>query len=118
MAKAKTTIELLDQLMAIGFDDSAFWLLHHARLRNWHETISAHREYCEKIRSGSGEFLADSENERVQRRLAWVLAKHQKSGKPNGDRAHFQSLAEAAFTGLPPKKRTSVDKRKTSRSPP
>ena len=111
MAKAQRTLDLLDQLTSKGFDDSAFWLLHHARLRNWRETISSHREYCENICRNSSEFLADSENERVQRRLAWILAKYEKSGRENGDCAYFRELAEAAFNGLPPKKAAGVAKR-------
>lgn len=104
MAKAQRTLDILDQLTSLGFDDSAFWLVHHARLRNWRETISSHREYCKSICSNTGEFLDDSENERVQRRLAWILAKHEKSGAQSNDSAHFRELAEAAFKGLPPKK--------------
>lgn len=112
MAKAQKTIDLLDQLSKAGFDDSAFWRLHHARLRNWKESISAHRDYCKKIAASSGVFLDDSENERVQRRLAWVLAKHEKSGVQHGDASHFQNLADLAFEGLPPKK--AGPKRKAS----
>lgn len=99
----------------MGFDDSAFWLLHHARLRNWRESILSHSEYCEKICSKSGEFEKDSENERVQRRLAWVLAKYAKSGKEIGDREYFRELADAAFVGLPPTKKPVRGKPTTAR---
>lgn len=102
MAYAKRTLELLDALTAYGFDDSAFCLLHHFRVRKWRESIAAHRRYCEKIAGNSGQFLDGSENELVQRRLAWVLAKYEKSQKKAGDSKHFRELADASFKGLPP----------------
>lgn len=117
MVKAQKTLDLLRELQSKGFDDSAFALLHHARLRKWRETIKAHGEYCEKIAKNSGEFLEDSENERVQRRLVWVLAKYEKSGRPNGDSAYFKELSDAAFKGLPPKSSRIGAKMPQSRKP-
>lgn len=102
MANATRTLHLLDELTAKGFDDSAFWRLHHFRLRKAHETIASHRAYCKKIAHNSDHFQDGSENTLVQRRLAWVLAKYDKSGKPNGDTAYFCELADAAFKRLPP----------------
>lgn len=103
MTHANRTLELLDELTAKGFDDSAFWRLHHFRLRKARETIASHRAYCKKIVFNSNLFQDESENSLVQRRLAWVLAKYEKSGKPNGDTAYFRELADAAFKGLPPR---------------
>jgi len=102
MTHTNRTLELLDELTARGFDDSAFWRLHHFRLRKVRETIASHRAYCKKIALNSNQFQDDSENTLVQRRLAWVLAKYEKSGKPNGDTSFFHELADAAFKGLPP----------------
>ena len=65
----KRSLELLDQLAALGFTDKAFAQLHHFRLKNRRAHIVAHRRYCEKITS----FQGNGENERVQLRLALVL---------------------------------------------
>ena len=39
MANSKHSIELLDQLEALGFPDEVFQLLHHSRVRGWRDSI-------------------------------------------------------------------------------
>jgi hypothetical protein len=98
MTSPERTIELLDQLEALGFDDQAFARLHHFRLKGRRPTISAHRLYCDATSS----FQDAGENELVQRRLELVLKAYRsgvfKSGRPEV----FGALADAAFHELPP----------------
>lgn len=100
MTSPQETLRLIEKLEALGFTDSAFALLHHSRVRGWHGTIAGHRQYCAK----TGEFQADRENERVQRRLALVLAAYAGGPFQSGSSAVFSALAEAAFAEVPPLK--------------
>lgn len=94
----KRSLELLDQLEELGFNDEAFARLHHFRLKNRRDYISAHRRYCEKITS----FKDDGENEGVQRRLARVLHAYRAGSFKSNDPRVFAALADAAFYEIPP----------------
>src|SRR6266404_5749070 len=72
MADPRRSIELLDQLEALGFTNDAYRLLHHSRARGWKDSIARHRAYCEKVSS----FQRDGDAERDQRRLEFVLRKY------------------------------------------
>ena len=96
----KRSLELLDQLAALGFTDKAFAQLHHFRLKikNRPARIVAHRRYCKKYAS----FQDDGENERVQLRLALVLHAYRAGGFKSNDPRIFVALADAAFREIPP----------------
>jgi uracil-DNA glycosylase len=89
----KRTLALLDELQKLGFNDEAFWRLHHFRREGRRATIAPHRAYCEKISA----FRPDGTNERVQRRLAFVL----KTYREPGNTKNFIMLADAAFDKIP-----------------
>ncbi len=63
MLDPQDTLNLLDQLQPLGFDDSAFALLHHFREGGQLHTIAQHRHYCQQR---TGDFKTDSNNERIQ----------------------------------------------------
>ena len=88
----KQTLALLDELQKLGFDNEAFSRLHHFRHRT-KETIARHRYYCEKTST----FRPDSANERVQRRLAFVLKAYR---EPNNTKTLIM-LADTAFDKIP-----------------
>lgn len=71
LAGATTSLRLLDELQALGFDDEAFSALHHFSVKPGRngDTIERHRRHL--IALGSGNVRAA--NERVQRRLRLVL---------------------------------------------
>jgi hypothetical protein len=98
MASPRRTIELLDELGELGFNDQAFARLHHFRMKRRKATIRAHYSYCQAIAS----FQNDGENELVQQRLKLVMNAYRsgvfKSGRPEV----FSALADAAFYELPP----------------
>lgn len=97
MASPQRTPEILDHLQSLGFNDEAFWRLHHFRLKGDRDTIQAHREYLEK-QIAKGASLRDGDsNEEVQRRLALVLAAYEKGGFASHNPDVFAWLAEAAF---------------------
>jgi len=97
MTSSKRTIELLDELEALGFDDHAFGHLHHFRAtRGVYDTIAAHRRYAEK----TAEFRKGGTNEKVQRRLQLVLNSY-KAGPFTRRKAVFLSLAQAAVDEVP-----------------
>ncbi|HEY1985162.1 MAG TPA: hypothetical protein VGG85_07125, partial [Terracidiphilus sp.] len=56
------TLATLDELQRRGFNDEAFWLLHHWRVRNDHETIRGFRTYSMGLIHG---FKDGDTNERV-----------------------------------------------------
>jgi hypothetical protein len=99
MASPKRTIELLDQLGKLGFNDQAFASLHHFRVKGRKTTIRAHRTYCEGIVS----FQGDGENELVQQRLKLVLNAYSAGAFNSGRPEVFSALADAAFYELPPR---------------
>ena len=65
MSSPQRTLDLLDQLEALGFDDSAFSSLHHYRLKGVADTVKKHRDYCKTQNS----LRSNDSNEEVQRRL-------------------------------------------------
>ena len=95
MATTKCTIELLDDLEKLGFNDAAFGHLHHFRVtRGIYDTISTHRKYVEKHNSVRGT------NEKVQRRLEWVLNAY-RAGPFKRGAPVFLALAQAAVEEIP-----------------
>ena len=94
----KKSLELLDNLVALGFTDSAFARLHHFRLKGRRARISGHRKYCKRIES----FHGDGQNERVQRRLKLVLSAYRRGGFHSADQRVFEALADASFYEIPP----------------
>jgi hypothetical protein len=81
----KRTIELLDQLSALGFSDDDFRVIHHMA----NASIRSMRIYCQRI----DEFQADGTNQMVRERLELVLALF-KAG-------HFMAPAKpGVFSGL------------------
>lgn len=97
MTSTKRTIELLDELKAVGFDDHAFGHLHHFRAtRGIYDTISAHRRYAEKTE----QFREGGTNEKVQRRLELVLNAY-KAGPFKRGTPVFMALAQAAVDEIP-----------------
>jgi len=90
--RTSDTLELIRQLQLSGFGDDAFWRIHHFRTRNYRETISRFRAYCSKTST----FEIGGTNERVHRRLAYILDKSRE-----GSRADMVQLAEEAFAKIP-----------------
>ena len=63
------TLEIIKDLQAYGFNDDAFWRLHHFRNKSKKETINSFLTYCDKtsvFRPGGSNFL-------VHKRLVSVL---------------------------------------------
>ena len=98
MKNPKRSLELLDQLEALGFTDEAFQLLHHSRTRGWRDTIARHRSYCKKVST----FQRDGDAERDQRRLEFVLQEYKAGAFKPGRTDVFAALAERAFQTIPP----------------
>jgi hypothetical protein len=90
----KRTIELLNKLGRLGFNDQAFERLHHMGLG---ETIARHRDYCERTHR----FLLDSNNARTQERLELVLDAYRCAGFKSGKHEVFVALAKAARAEIP-----------------
>jgi hypothetical protein len=86
----KTTVALLDELVAQGLTDDAFARLHHSR-----DTIRPFRQYCLK----TGRFRANENNARIHERLRYVRHAYHAHGLPAGG---FYELAERAFAQIPP----------------
>jgi hypothetical protein len=94
----KHSIELLEQLVQLGFTDEAFARLHHFRLKRRKATITPHRRYCEKTDS----FVPDGTNELVQRRLDYVLNAVRATGLRSAQPDQFSAWADEAFREIPP----------------
>lgn len=95
MSTTKRTIELLDELEKLGFNDPAFGHLHHFQVtRGVYDTISAHRRYVEKHGFVRGT------NEKVQRRLELVLNAY-RAGPFKRGAPVFLALAQAAVEEIP-----------------
>ena len=101
MASPQRTLDILDRLHSLGFNDDAFWRLHHFRLKGDTDTIQAHREYLEKQIAKGANLRDGDRNEEVQRRLELVLGAYEKGGFVSRNPAVFASLAEAAFVEVP-----------------
>ena len=95
------TLELLDALKELGFNDESFWRLHHFRESNKNETIARFRQYCEKQNLKSSEFEPNGTNESVCERLDFVLKTYKALGLSFGQTMVFAALAEASFFGIP-----------------
>ena len=93
------TLGLLDELQRLGFNDDAFWRLHHFRRVGRPDSIARHRNYCMGLKRGV--FNPGSENERVALRLSFVLDTYRRSGLPSGETSAFIAFAEAAFWAIP-----------------
>jgi hypothetical protein len=97
MTSSQRTIQLLDELEALGFNDHAFGHLHHFRAtRGVYDTIAAHRRYAEKTQ----EFRKGGTNEKVQRRLELVLNAY-KAGPFTRRAPVFLALSQAAVEEIP-----------------
>jgi hypothetical protein len=90
-SESKKTIELLNELVACGFPDSAFSLLHHMPK----ETIQSHIDHCSKHESIEGE------NVRVPQRLEIVRGAYQGGQFTSRSPLFFQHLALLARVEVP-----------------
>lgn len=90
---SERTLQLLEELEKMGFDDDAFGRLHHKR-----ETITGMRKYCEDHSSR----IFSEANERVYERLAFVLNASRELKLSRDQTQLFNTLAEAAFDAIPP----------------
>lgn len=97
MEHPQQTVELLDKLVSLGFNDAAFWRIHHWREDGKCESIKHHADYCR----GKSYFKTDT-NRLVQRRLKLILDAYQKGGFTSRRQEVFSYLAEAAYAELPP----------------
>lgn len=86
------TVDLLNQLVKLGFTDEYFDIVHHFE----GETIDKHIKYCEKH---NGSFQAGGTNEQVQKRLTIVLNTYVVGGFSNTN--VFRYLSHASVTELP-----------------
>lgn len=100
MASPQRTIELLEQLQSLGFDDAAFAKLHHFRLSGKNDTIAKHRKYVLQ----QANLRENDSNEEVQRRLALVLTTYRNGGFTSRSSSVFQALADAVFHEIPPRR--------------
>ena len=89
--KPRRTIELLNDLVKFGFDDSAFSLLHHMPK----ETIQSHIDHCSKHECIEGE------NVRVQQRLEIVHGAYKGGQFTSRSPLFFQHLALLARVEVP-----------------
>jgi len=90
----RRTIDLLDQLSALGFTDDDFRVIHHMS----DATIARHRNYCKTV----GEFETEANNQKVRERLELTLNAFRAGwfrapAKPGV----FRCLAEAAVAEIP-----------------
>ena len=89
--KPRRTIELLNDLVKFGLDDSAFTLLHHMPK----ETIQSHIDHCSKHECIEGE------NVRVQQRLEIVHGAYKGGQFTSRSPLFFQHLALLARVEVP-----------------
>ena len=114
MINVQETLILLEDLENLGFSDDAFWRLHHkreptaVRAEPLRETIKNFRRYCEQLKTDAFEF--DGENERVHKRLAFVLKIYRGIGFAKNQSNVFVALAEASFEVIPTKQRRTMEK--------
>ena len=86
------TVELLDQLVDLGFTDEYFNIVHHFN----GESIERHRNYCA---DHTGQFQPGGTNEQVQKRLGIVLKSYLAGGFTNSE--VFRFLAHASVKEIP-----------------
>jgi hypothetical protein len=91
----KYALEILNELERLGFDNEAFYRLHHFRPRA-RERISSFRTYCMKVKT-----FTSVANPLVVARLKYVLDEHRKAGASPGKAARFVELAEASVRSFP-----------------
>jgi hypothetical protein len=101
MASIQHSLDLLNELESLGFNDEAFWRLHHFRTRGDKDTVQLHRDYLTKQLAAGATLRDNDSNEEVQRRMQLVLDWY-KRGAFNSDPAGvFAGLAEVAFELVP-----------------
>jgi hypothetical protein len=89
------TVELLDSLEPLGFDDDAFRIIHHFP-EDRHPSIKVHREYCCGLSTG---LFRTRTNDLVRKRLQIIMDSFE--GGKFSNRAVFVKLAEAAVLEIP-----------------
>lgn len=67
------TVELLNELEMLGFNDEQLRIIHRKPSEHHREAIETHRNYCKNNRRGT--FIQNSRNETVCKRLHFI-AKH------------------------------------------
>jgi len=92
MTDPKQSIVYLDALQSAGFTDDHFCQVHHYRKQGRRDTIVSHRNYCKRIST----FLPDGTNERVQRRLAFIL----ENFRAPGNTRTLMELCEEAYATI------------------
>ena len=92
MPKPRATAEILDRLVALGFTDEIFDIVHHFE----GEAIERHRKHCLEH---TGNFQAGGTNERVQKRLRMVLDAYVFGGFTSPE--VFRFLAHASVIEIP-----------------
>lgn len=86
-SRAQRTLELLDELERLGFDEAAFAILHFKIEGN---SLKKHRDYCnDKVQKG--DYLRSKHDCGTQQRLELVLSSHKRNPSTN-----FRELAEQA----------------------
>jgi len=93
----KKSLELLDALVASGFGDEAFAVMHHHKEPM---TIEAHRRYCYMLIEEEDDFKTNN-NRLVQRRLEMTLTMYRSAGFSSGKEAVFVHLAKAVLLEVP-----------------
>ena len=96
----KRTLQLLDDLEKLGFDNGALKILHHKSANG--ETIKSHRKFCEGREFPFEENRLDSQ---VQQRLEFVLREFKALGFDASDDEEantiFHRLAKASIIAVP-----------------
>lgn len=96
----KRSLELLDELEKLGFNDEAYWRIHHFRVKDGKQkkdTIKAHRKHLHDRAAGNDQLTVTRTNMQVQQRLAWILETYVAEGQPAGNQTRFVELAEKAW---------------------
>ena len=96
MIDPKVTVELLDNLEDLGFNNDAFAALYHFKEKGRADTIAEHRAYCIENES----FPDESLDARVQQRLSLVLNAYKLGGFKSRKPEVFRCLAEAAHSEI------------------
>ncbi len=96
MSDPKITVELLDELEDLGFNNDAFAALYHFKEKGRADTIAEHRVYCIEQEI----FPNESLNARVQQRLSLVLNAYKLGGFKSRKAEVFRCLAEAAHSEI------------------
>lgn len=107
------TLDLLNELQGLGFSDEAFAELHHFQLSGKNASIEAHRAYLQKAAKEKGQKRVVRTNQKVQQRLALVLAGYESDLFKEPVHDLFIGLARAAWVQIPHKGRR-VKRKKTS----